>query len=714
MPRKLLLIALLSVVFAYTAIASDIVKKGTVSPLTEFDYKTLSSGPQFAMAEICTVRHDLGQYWLISQWLTGAELYKSYQDPSLTCTDPYPFTVQSVEMVIYFGKLCTLFVSVDVESADLSTPACPFPGNLLTLSSEYQFIIPSAGLYLIAVPLDTPEVVNGPYFSGFYISNIIDTSINAGLVTDSPGVVVKCVSYNIWDTAVGYIDLADNAYYDFPGRLLLFSHGMTGGSGQQPEPSITLLKPAISEIVTGPAKLWASENSGSTIIDSVRFDQKNSTTWSRIGRDADGSRAIRNGVDPSGTGEGFTLDWNYSLLTEGTWWLKAAVYDTLGRMDVDSHQVSVDPTPPDLTMTEPTPIDSICLPMTIQVSSVDENITQVAFYKKFAATDYTASVITLNQANYGNVNGNAADGNHIATGEFGDYYCGPVAGAIAVKYWFDKGFIYGMREGSKYISIDTVVERLAANMRTRANKGTYDDLFFGGLQQYTETHGNELVLNCYRSPDYYRFRTLFQEKELLVVLAISGTPGAYLVASKVSGLIDNQGRFPIQVSNPMTGTAVDIYMRNVTNGAEIYFNSVWHPLDMIITVDGYSHTVTRDLLGTDNSSAGGWNFNWGSSNMTTDSLYFITAISTDATGRTGMATNLVRSHCPTFAKGDYDGNGSVNIGDALYLINAIYRNGLAPVGGIGRADANCDTLINLSDVIYMIQYLYGAKPAPCY
>jgi hypothetical protein len=324
------------------------------------------------------------------------------------------------------------------------------------------------------------------------------------------------------------------------------------------------------------------------------------------------------------------------------------------------------------------------------------------------------SVINLNQANYGDVDGSPSDGNSRSSGEYGDYYCGPVAGAIAVKYWFDKGFMYCMKEGSKYISVDTVVERLAANMLTRSNSGTYDDLFFGGLQQYIESHGNELLLNCYRNPDYHLFRTLFQERELVTILALSGTPGVYLVASGVTGLLDAQSRFPIQVSNPLTGSTLITYMRNASSGAEVYFNSAWHPLDMIITVNGYSNTVTREIIGSDNSSSGGWTFSWSSSNMTTDSLYFITAIATDATGRTGMVTDLIRAYCPTFAKGDYDGNGTVNIGDALYLINCIYRHGTAPVGGIGRADANCDTLINLSDIIYVIQYLYGSKPAPCY
>ncbi|MCX6829485.1 MAG: dockerin type I repeat-containing protein [candidate division Zixibacteria bacterium] len=712
MVRKAGAVVLFCLVLISSAAGYTLKRDAVVSPLNNQTLQTFSFAPNFATAEACTVRHDNGPWWLIQHWVTGAELYKSYQNPTLSCTTPYPFTVLDVQIVMGFERRCTLYVSVDVESADLSTPSCPAPGNLLSISSEYMFNIPGSGLYLLSVPLDSPAVVNDAYFAGFYISNVLDTLIGASVVTDS--IPALCTGYNIWDTAIGYIDLANNSYFNFPGRLLLFSSGTTGGSGVQPEPSIILLKPGMNELLLGAVKLWGSENSGSTIIDSVRFEDRRNGSWTRIGIDADGQRALRNGVDPSGTGDGYALDWNYSALTEGAYWLKAAAFDTLGRFDVDSHQVSIDPTPPDLTMLNPTSMDTLCLPTKLEVTSLDENITQVKFERKAAPWDFNISITPLAQSKYGDKNGNPNDGNHAASGEYGDYYCGPVVGAMAVKYWFDKGFLYSMREGTSYISVDTVVERLAANMQTRANKGTYDDLFYGGILQYIATHGNELQLDLHRRPDYAEFRTIFQENELTAIMALGGMPGAYVMATGANGLLDGQGRYPVKIADPISGSIITAYIKNVPGGAQVYYRSSWHDLEMIITVKGYSLTVTRELIGTDNSAVGGWTFDWNSSNMVKDSLYFITATATDATGRIGMVTNLVQYGCPVMVKGDYDGNGVLNIGDVLYLINFIYKKGPAPSGGAGRADANCNGDIDISDIICAIKYIYTAGPAPCY
>ncbi len=712
--RKPILMISVCLLIVSAAAGFDSKRSASVTPLTDFSIENLSLAPRFASAEICSVRHDLGPYWLIQHWVTGMELYKSYQDPSQSCTAPYPFMVEEVDIVMFFNRLCTLIVSVDVETADLTVPSCPVPGNLLSISSEWMYVIPGQGLYLLAVPLDSAVAVNGPYFAGFYISNAIDSSKGACVVTDS--LTALCTGYNIWDTTIGYIDLANNDYFDFPGRLILFSVGTTGGSGGvQPAPSITLLQPKNNEIVIGPLTLWASETAGSRIIDFVRFDRRSSGgAWTTIGQDNSGNRPWRNGVDTSGSGNGYSLLFNYSSLTEGLYWMRAYVEDTLGRSDVDSHQVTIDPTPPDVNLINPTPYDSICHPLKLEITTADENVTQVRFDKKAAATNYGVTMPLLNQSRYGDIDGDPNDGNHRASGEFGDYYCGPVAGAIAIKYWFDKGYIYCMREGVNYISVDTLVERLAATMQTRANKGTYDDLFLNGMQQYILTHGNELLFNVYRQPSYHTFRTLFQERELVVILALSGTPGLYLVASGVLGLADGQGRYMTTMSDPLTGINASLYMRDGLNGAEVYYGNSWHPVDMIFTVAGYNHTVTRDLVGLDASSVGGWSYDWSASNMVSDSLYFITATATDATGRIGMATSLTRFVCQSYLKGDYDGNGVGNIGDVLYLINFIYKKGTAPVGGAYRVDANCDSEIGISDIIYAIRYFYSQGPEPCY
>nr|MBN2276849.1 dockerin type I repeat-containing protein [candidate division Zixibacteria bacterium] len=701
MSRKGFAVLLLCLLISISASAQGFKKAAIATLLERQTAKNYSVTPHFASAEICTVRHDVdGDLWGVDHWLIGDELYKSYQNPGLSCDGPYPFSVEYIYMVLFFEGATDFLVSVDVEDADLTDPTCPLPGDLLSISTTYTVTIPSAGLYQIEVPLDSSAVVEGPYFAGFYFADYIDTLSGATIVTDD--VPVPCVSYNIWDTTLGFVDLTNTGFASFPsfpGRLLLYSAGTPGGSGgEEPEPAVTILTPASNEIIVDDIVIWAAETAGSGIIDYMQFEYKESGDWIEIGYDYDGIKAIRDGLNPSGTGDGYSLVWDYSGLSEGVYWLRTTVYDTLGRSDADSIQVNIDPTPPMVTLVNPAETDTICHPLVLEAVSPDEDVSVVKFEKLHAAMDYNLPVITLNQSGHG------------------DDYCGPVCGAIAVKYWFDQGFILSMREGNQYLSADTVVERMADAMLTGQNDGTPDDLFYSGFLQYVATHGNELLLRPYRNPDYTSMRAIIQDKQLLAVMALSGTPGLYLVAAGVSGLDDVQGQYTLRVSDPLTGSIVTTAIRNDgAGGAEVLYNGNWLHLDMIITVKGYSQTVTRDYIGADISSGDGWKLTWNSSNMAEDSLYFITITATDASGRVGSATSMSLYNCSSgYAKGDYNGDGTVNIGDILYLIDYIYEDGPEPLDGGGRADANCDGSIDIGDVIYFIKHVLAAGPEPCY
>jgi hypothetical protein len=66
----------------------------------------------------------------------------------------------------------------------------------------------------------------------------------------------------------------------------------------------------------------------------------------------------------------------------------------------------------------------------------------------------------------------------------------------------------------------------------------------------------------------------------------------------------------------------------------------------------------------------------------------------------------------TFIHGDTNGDGAINLGDAVYLITYQYKNGPAP-DPLLAGDVNCDGAVNLGDVVYLITYLYKGGPAPC-
>jgi hypothetical protein len=64
------------------------------------------------------------------------------------------------------------------------------------------------------------------------------------------------------------------------------------------------------------------------------------------------------------------------------------------------------------------------------------------------------------------------------------------------------------------------------------------------------------------------------------------------------------------------------------------------------------------------------------------------------------------------ACGDVNGNGSVNISDAVYLIAFIFNAGPAPLDP-KHGDINCDNICNISDAVYLVSYIFAGGPAPC-
>ncbi|UCD94332.1 MAG: dockerin type I repeat-containing protein [Candidatus Zixiibacteriota bacterium] len=66
---------------------------------------------------------------------------------------------------------------------------------------------------------------------------------------------------------------------------------------------------------------------------------------------------------------------------------------------------------------------------------------------------------------------------------------------------------------------------------------------------------------------------------------------------------------------------------------------------------------------------------------------------------------------PFVDAGDADESGDVNILDVGFIINYLYKNGLAPACN-DKADANGNNIVNLLDVTYLIDYLYRNGPDP--
>jgi len=62
--------------------------------------------------------------------------------------------------------------------------------------------------------------------------------------------------------------------------------------------------------------------------------------------------------------------------------------------------------------------------------------------------------------------------------------------------------------------------------------------------------------------------------------------------------------------------------------------------------------------------------------------------------------------------GDVNSDGLIDLSDAIYLLNYLYRAGPAP-SPLEVGDCNCDELIDICDVVYLINYLFRGGPSPC-
>jgi hypothetical protein len=64
-----------------------------------------------------------------------------------------------------------------------------------------------------------------------------------------------------------------------------------------------------------------------------------------------------------------------------------------------------------------------------------------------------------------------------------------------------------------------------------------------------------------------------------------------------------------------------------------------------------------------------------------------------------------------FTRGDANGDGTITLSDVVFLINYLYKNGPVP-DPPAAGDANSDGQTELGDVVYLLNYLFKGGPPP--
>ena len=67
---------------------------------------------------------------------------------------------------------------------------------------------------------------------------------------------------------------------------------------------------------------------------------------------------------------------------------------------------------------------------------------------------------------------------------------------------------------------------------------------------------------------------------------------------------------------------------------------------------------------------------------------------------------------PTFLRGDVTRDGNINLADPLRLLEWLYIPGVPPLPCLDAADVNDDELLQLTDALWLLDYLFGGGPTP--
>jgi hypothetical protein len=72
---------------------------------------------------------------------------------------------------------------------------------------------------------------------------------------------------------------------------------------------------------------------------------------------------------------------------------------------------------------------------------------------------------------------------------------------------------------------------------------------------------------------------------------------------------------------------------------------------------------------------------------------------------------VIRTIKYPFIYGDVNADRVINVSDVVYLINYLFISG-PPPQPLAAGDCNCDGVVNVSDVVYLINYLFISGPPP--
>jgi hypothetical protein len=97
--------------------------------------------------------------------------------------------------------------------------------------------------------------------------------------------------------------------------------------------------------------------------------------------------------------------------------------------------------------------------------------------------------------------------------------------------------------------------------------------------------------------------------------------------------------------------------------------------------------------------------------LPTDEDYYWRVRSSDLC-EAGEWSELASFFVTSYVCGDANADDQVNVGDAVFVINYVFKSGPGP-DPIEAGDANCDDQCNVGDAVYVINFVFKSGAAPC-
>jgi len=296
---------------------------------------------------------------------------------------------------------------------------------------------------------------------------------------------------------------------------------------------------------------------------------------------------------------------------------------------------------------------------------------------------------------------------------------------------FDHGWISPQCEGGYYYRDDTLVAILGDILPFEDDGGYYDfELVVDPSLSVGETLHWESWLNG--ASDELNYDNNYSMLDITVVGSIDpndklASPVGLGPLHRISA--DQRISYLIQFENKPEATAEAIYVRIVdTLDADLDWGSLTegpmsHPDDCIFQFDPYTGVITWScdsiMLPPNLKPPEGEGFVSYSIMPKPDAEPF-TEIENLAWIRFDFnewlqapeSGPVFRTITGPYLCGDADFSGGVDIDDVVYLINYIFGGGPVP-DPLASGDADCAGGIDIDDVVYLINYIFGGGPEPC-